>query len=184
MSKEHVDRFLETLSRNDGLREKLGVGRLTEKKVTSLASRLGFEFNVAELRSAAAPLTDDEWGYAARKFGDDCLENYIVFLEEVPMSKEALSAFFKKVADDEGLQKKLVEFAAEQGFAFSADELNDSDLDGVAGGLFTSLVDYRVDSVKPVPANTVDHNIADQTTLKVEPKSIDVAEIKFDGLDK
>ena len=81
------------------------------------------------------------------------------------MSKEALNAFFKKVADDESLQKKLVEFAAAQGFQFSADELSDSDLDSVAGGLLTTL--------------GVDPKITDVSFIKDES----LTSIKYDGLD-
>ena len=58
------------------------------------------------------------------------------------MSKEALSTFLKKVAEDESLQAKLIEFAASHGFEFTADELTESDLDAVAGGAST------------IPANT------------------------------
>lgn len=50
------------------------------------------------------------------------------------MSKEALSQFLKKVAEDEQLQAKLVEFAARQGFEFTADELSEADLDSISGG--------------------------------------------------
>lgn len=184
MSNKHLDEFLDAISRDAGLRAELHARNLTPDDVVALADGRGFHFTVEEFRTKAAPLTDDEWSNAARKFGDDHADNYILFLEEIPMSKEALNAFFKKVAEDEALQKKLVEFAAAQGFEFSSDELNDSDLDGVAGGLFTSVIDYKVDTVKPVPANTVDQVVADQTTTKVEPDSTNLKEIKYDGLGR
>jgi len=50
------------------------------------------------------------------------------------MSKEAISAFFKKAAEDPSLQKKLVELAAAEGFDFTTGELSDTDLDSIAGG--------------------------------------------------
>lgn len=50
------------------------------------------------------------------------------------MSKEALSQFMKKVAEDPELQNKLIEFAARQGFDFTNDELSEADLDSISGG--------------------------------------------------
>jgi hypothetical protein len=50
------------------------------------------------------------------------------------MSKEALSRFLKQVAEDPALQGKLIEFAAKQGFEFTADELSEADLDSISGG--------------------------------------------------
>ena len=50
------------------------------------------------------------------------------------MSKEALSQFLKKVADDPALQDKLIEFAAKHGFEFTADELSEADLNSISGG--------------------------------------------------
>ena len=73
------------------------------------------------------------------------------------MSKEALSRFFEKVAQDAELQKKLVDFAAAQGFEFSADELSDSDLNGVAGGILSTIT----------PTNTVGQNVADLQDLNL-----------------
>jgi len=84
------------------------------------------------------------------------------------MSKEALSAFFKKVSDDEGLQKKLIEFAAAQGFEFSADELSDSDLDSVAGGLLSSP------TISPIGIKI--DNLAD-------PKLENSTDYKYDNLN-
>ncbi len=51
------------------------------------------------------------------------------------MSREALSRFSKKAAEAPALQSKLIEFAAKQGFEFTAEELSDADLDSVAGGV-------------------------------------------------
>lgn len=51
------------------------------------------------------------------------------------MSKQAISAFLRKVAEDEGLQRDLVEFAEAHGFEFTTDELSEADLENVAGGL-------------------------------------------------
>ena len=50
------------------------------------------------------------------------------------MSKEAALAFLKKVAEDSDLQSKLVAFAAEQGYEFTADELGEAELEAAAGG--------------------------------------------------
>ena len=51
------------------------------------------------------------------------------------MSKEALIRFIEQVAADPALQRKLVAFAAEQGFEFGPEELSDADLEELAGGL-------------------------------------------------
>ena len=72
------------------------------------------------------------------------------------MSKEALTAFLKKVAEDADLQKKLVDFAAAQGFEFSEDELTESDLNGVAGGLLSVA-----------STGTVGQNVADLQDLNL-----------------
>ena len=50
------------------------------------------------------------------------------------MSKEALSSFLKKVADDPAFQDKLIEFAAKNGFEFTAEELSETDLEKISGG--------------------------------------------------
>ena len=73
------------------------------------------------------------------------------------MSKEALSSFLKLVAENENLQHKLIEFAASQGFEFTADELSDADLDGVAGGSTSAIFDGKVNksgSLFPDVTNT------------------------------
>ena len=107
-------------------------------------------------------------------FDGDHSDSYILFLEEAPMSKEALNAFFKKVADDESLQKKLVEFAAAQGFEFSADELSDSDLDSVAGGLLgiptVSSTDFKMENLVDIKID----DVADSNPLNVFPKIEDL----------
>ena len=135
MSNQQLDRFLVRLAKDEFLRLESGKEHVSPVQIVALAARHGLQFTSEDLLSEAAPLTDDEWAEATRMFDGDHSDSYILFLEEVPMSKEALGAFFKKVVDDEGLQKKLVEFAVAQGFEFSADELSDADLDSVAGGL-------------------------------------------------
>ena len=54
------------------------------------------------------------------------------------MSKEAARAFLQQVAEKPELQKKLVQFAKEQGYEFSVDELSVDELRSVAGGLLRS----------------------------------------------
>ena len=137
VSKKQLDRFFVRLAEDDSLRGDFGEDHVSSANIVALAARHGFHFTSEELLLQAKPLADDAWAEAARMFDGDHSDSYILFLEEASMSKEALSAFFKKVSDDEGLQKKLIEFAAAQGFEFSADELSDSDLDSVAGGLLS-----------------------------------------------
>ncbi len=60
------------------------------------------------------------------------------------MSKEAVTAFFKQVAEDESLQSRLIEFAAECGFQFTADELSEADLDNVSGGLTSAIFNTKL----------------------------------------
>jgi len=123
------------------------------------------------------PLTDEEWAEATNLFDRDHAGTYILFLEEVPMSKEALNAFFKKVADDENLQKKLVEFAAQQGFEFSPEELSDSDLDGVAGGLISPITtSTKIEGVTEMKVESV--NLTD---MKVE--NTDLTGMKVENID-
>jgi predicted ribosomally synthesized peptide with nif11-like leader len=50
------------------------------------------------------------------------------------MSREALGAFLKRVGEDRSLRDAFVAFAATHGFAFTADELSEADLEHVAGG--------------------------------------------------
>lgn len=56
------------------------------------------------------------------------------------MSKEAAQAFVKKVMEDETLRKKLVTFAAGEGFEFTVEELDEAELDAVSGGAFTGYL--------------------------------------------
>ena len=51
------------------------------------------------------------------------------------MSKEAVAAFLKKVAEDAELQADLVHFALERGYEFTVEELSESELEAAAGGL-------------------------------------------------
>ena len=108
-----------------------------------VAAGHGYDFSPQELLARVRPLGQDTWQAAARKFDPDPQlgrpDNYVLFLEEVPMSKEAVAAFFKKAAEDSALQKKLVELAAAEGFDFSSDELSDTDLDTIAGGVLLKL---------------------------------------------
>jgi len=138
MSKQQLDQFLERFAEDKELRADFCDDTLTAERVAAVAARHGYSFSAEELLTDVMPLTDKTWSNAAQLYDRDTPDTYILFLEEVPMSKEALNAFFKKVAEDEALQKKLIEFAAAQGFEFGADELNDSDLDSVAGGILTS----------------------------------------------
>ena len=161
---KQLDEFLTRLAEDVSLREGLGEGDVCITNVVNLAAKHGLKFTSEELQTQAQPLSDEEWADAARRFDGDHSDCYILFLEEAPMSKEALNAFFKKVADDEALQSKLIEFAAAQGFEFSADELSDSDLDSVAGGLLTS---YSGES---------------KTTNVSYVKDESLTSIKYDGL--
>lgn len=51
------------------------------------------------------------------------------------MSKEAVAAFLEGVAKDPKRQHELAELAAKYGYDFSSDELNESDLAGITGGV-------------------------------------------------
>ena len=141
MATRHVTRFLARLATDGDLRAELVSGGVSAVGVSSIAARHGFHFSPQEFLARVHPLSGDDWQAAARKFDPDGrlsrTDNYVFFLEEVPMSKKALAAFFKKAAEDEALQKKLVELAAAEGFDFSSAELSDTDLDSVAGGSFT-----------------------------------------------
>ena len=106
--------------------------------VARIAARHGHDFSPQELLARVRPLGDDAWRAATRKFDPDALlsrtDDYVFFLEEVPMSKQAVAAFFKKAVEDDGLQKRLVDLAKEEGFDFTSEELSDTDLDSIAGG--------------------------------------------------
>jgi len=60
------------------------------------------------------------------------------------MSSDTVAAFLKKVAEDEALRKEFTQFAAEHGFDFG--ELNDEDLDAVAGG--SNIMKNKHDTAK------------------------------------
>ena len=160
MSKTQLYQFLERCAEDSELRAELPDEQLTAEKVAAFAARHGFSFSAEELLNDVTPLTDKTWADAAQLFDSDHSDNYILFLEEIPMSKEALNAFFKKVAEDEALQKKLIEFAATQGFEFSADELNDSDLDSVAGGLLLSPLAGKLETLRNLAGDgLIDHKV-------------------------
>jgi hypothetical protein len=135
---QHVTQFLLRLATDGTLRAELASQDVTTEALAEFAARHGFYFSPQELPARVRPLGQADWQAAARKFDPDAQidrpDSYVLFLEEVPMSKEAISAFFKKAAGDTALQKKLVELAAAEGFDFSADELSDTDLDSIAGG--------------------------------------------------
>lgn len=162
VSKKQLDEFITRLAEDDSLRGEFGGDSVTPARVVEIAARHGFAFTQNELSSQAKPLADDEWAEAVRRFDGNHSDSYIIFLEEAPMSKEALSSFFKKVADDEALQKKLVEFAAAQGFEFSADELSDTDLDSVAGGLLISP------TISSIAGKIEDVKVTDMTSIKYD----------------
>jgi hypothetical protein len=151
---DQLSQFFVLLAEDESLRLEIAETDSPLTKALEVASRQGLYFSEEQLRARVSPITDEEWYEATDCFDKHHTGTYILFLEEVPMSKEALNAFFKKVADDEGLQKKLVEFAAQQGFEFGPEELSDSDLDGVAGGV-----------ISPITART---KIEPVTEMKVE----------------
>jgi hypothetical protein len=138
LTAQQVTRFLARLATDDAARAELASQDVSAVSVARLAARHGYDFSPQELLARVHPLGGDDWQAATRKF-DRCAKldrpnHYVLFLEEIPMSKEAISAFFKKAAEDPELQKKLVELAAAQGFDFSTEELSDTDLDSIAGG--------------------------------------------------
>jgi len=139
MTAQHVTRFLARLATDSALRAELASQEVSAAALARVAVRHGYDFRTQELLARVSPLADDAWQAAARKFDQNAQlgrpDNYVVFLEEVPMSKEAVAAFFKKAAEDSALQEKLVELAAAEGFDFSSDELSDTDLDSIAGGI-------------------------------------------------
>ncbi len=51
------------------------------------------------------------------------------------MSRDAAIAFLKKAAADAELQHKIVAFAKEQGYEFTVDELTETELGEVTGGV-------------------------------------------------
>ena len=57
------------------------------------------------------------------------------------MSKEAVAAFIADLAKDPKLQQELAELASRYGHDFTSDELNDSDLANISGGVLDLPVD-------------------------------------------
>lgn len=66
------------------------------------------------------------------------------------MSRDAALAFLKKATEDAELQKRLVEFARDQGYDFAVDELTDAELGAVAGGggIYIKLEDFSASPLK------------------------------------
>lgn len=67
------------------------------------------------------------------------------------MSREAVTAFLREVANDPDLQKELVAFAAKRGYEFTPNELNEADLSGITGGVLSDVPFDDVD-LKKKPA--------------------------------
>ena len=160
MSLNSVSGFLARVAEDKALKDSLVQGGVTEKQIVSIAAEYGYEFTIDELSTKVTALSESEWEATNRYNPSQHVERFFFFLEEREMSKDALNAFFKKVSEDSALQSKLIEFAAQQGFEFTSDELSDTDLDSVAGGL----------------------TAAPKLESKMEPKSI--GEIKFIGGDE
>ena len=57
------------------------------------------------------------------------------------MSKKDVAAFIEGIAKDPKLQQDVAELAAKYGYDFTSDELNDSDLAGISGGVMDILPD-------------------------------------------
>lgn len=65
------------------------------------------------------------------------------------MSKESVAAFIADLAKDPNLQQELAALAAKHGYDFTSDELNDSDLAGISGGVLNIPADIMVAKKKP-----------------------------------
>jgi hypothetical protein len=63
------------------------------------------------------------------------------------MSKDAIAALLKQVAEDTNLQQAFVEFAARHGFKFIPRELRDVDLLNLSGSIPTVPEEADDDSV-------------------------------------
>lgn len=63
------------------------------------------------------------------------------------MSKDAIAAFLKQVAEDTNLQQALVEFAAHRGFKFTPRELREVDLMKLSGSIPTAPQEADDDSI-------------------------------------
>ena len=80
------------------------------------------------------------------------------------MSKEALHRFLKKAAEDLEFQGKLIEFAAKQGFEFTAGELSEADLEIISGGPSRRVEDFiaaeqlskEIEPIDTVPPTGID----------------------------
>ena len=69
------------------------------------------------------------------------------------MSKEAVAAFLEEIPRDPDLQKEIVALAAKHGHDFTTDELNDADLDAIAGGFdLDEIIEIPTVSKKKKPA--------------------------------
>ena len=133
-TEDPVTAFLARLAEDDSLRHDLD-GSFLPADVVALAAHHGYQFTIDELTAQVPPLSDAQWSAAALRYEPrEHIDSYCLFLEEAQMSKEAIGAFFKKVAQDKAMQEKLIDFAAQNGFEFSLDELSDTDLDAIAGG--------------------------------------------------
>ena len=76
------------------------------------------------------------------------------------MSKEALSRFLEKVADDPAFQDKLLEFAAKHGFEFTAEELSEADLESISGGPNRRVEDFiAAELERPLDTSRTDPKI-------------------------
>ncbi len=89
------------------------------------------------------------------------------------MSKQAISAFLRKVAEDETLQKDLVDFAEAHGFEFTVDELSDVDLENVAGGLDFIRMDGIQGQTSVGHSDNSIQPLADSSTLGVSTPTSD-----------
>ena len=58
------------------------------------------------------------------------------------MSREAVAAFLKRLGEDPAMQELLVQFAAQNGFEFTVEELSEADLDRIAAGLMPTRRDH------------------------------------------
>jgi hypothetical protein len=67
--------------------------------------------------------------------------------QEAVMSKEAIAAFLRQVAEDANLQQALVEFAAHHGFKFTPHELRELDLLSLSGSIPSAPEEADGDSV-------------------------------------
>ena len=64
------------------------------------------------------------------------------------MSKEAVAAFIADLAKDPKLQQELAALASKHGYDFTSDELNDSDLAGISGGVLAIPADLDMTAKK------------------------------------